>query len=116
MENWTNAYVVIETEEDEKKWKEFLIEYFPNHYASKLLKKDLKTQRNSDGSAYVRRIAVGTDGFGLLSGMCLHYGKDHYFPVKDFEEFAKTDIYQQIVNNGPSLEVGEPKVIHISLK
>ena len=39
MEKEQEVYVEIETKEDEAKWKEFLREYFPNHYAIDMLDK-----------------------------------------------------------------------------
>ena len=111
MEDWKEAFVEIETKDDEKKWKAFFRTYFPNHYASGLLNEDLVSKLNKDDSFTVRIIAVGVDGFGLLSCMCLHYARSHYVRVADFEEFKQTDIYQQIIDNGPSLKVGEPRII-----
>ena len=111
MENWKEVFVYIKTEEDEKKWKSFLKEYFPNHYASGLLNEDLVEHLNKDGSIQSKRLGIGVDGYGWLSIMCLCKARNHYIQVKDFEEFKKTEIYQQIIDNGPSLAVGEPRVI-----
>lgn len=68
-----------------------------------------------DGHLLVWRIAVGIDGFGLLSFMCLYYGKNHFIKVSDFEEFKKTDIYADIIKNGPNLGPGQIKVVRIHL-
>ena len=111
MENWKEAFVYIKTEEDEKKWKSFLKEYFPNHYASALLSRDLVERPNKDGSIQSKRLGIGVNGYGWLSAMCLCKARSHYVQVKDFEEFKQTEIYKQIINNGLSYEVGEPRII-----
>lgn len=98
------VYLIVKTKEDEEKWKSFLSHYFPNHYASGLLKDDLL------GS----RIAVSLSGYGYLSLLCCCYG--NYFEVEDFERFKETKVYKDIINRGVSLDVGEPSVVHIRLK
>lgn len=111
MENWKEAFVYIQTKEDEKKWKSFLKEYFPNHYASGLLNEDLVEHQNEDGTIQTKRLGIGVDGYGWLSAMCLCMARSHFVRAKDFEEFTQTDIYKQIVDNGPMQEIGEPRVI-----
>lgn len=111
MENWKDAFVHIKTKEDEKKWKEFLKEFFPNHYASPLLNKDLVEHPNKDGSIQSKRLGIGIDGYGWLSAMCLCKARSHFIRVNDFEEFKQTDIYKQIIRNGPSYEVGTLRII-----
>ena len=105
-----SVYLEIKSKEDEKKWKEFLRHYFPNHYASSILDEDLVVQE-PDKCHISKRIGVGVDGFGWLSGMCLHYGREYFIHVEDFEEFMKTDIYKAIVDNGPTLKEGSPQII-----
>ena len=111
MEKWKEAFVRVQTKEDEKKWKSFLKEYFPNHYASGLLNEDLVERQNEDGFIQTKRLGIGVNGYGWLSAMCLCNARSHYVQVKDFEGFVQTDIYKQIINNGPSYEVGEPRII-----
>ena len=105
------VYLEIASKEDEKKWKEFLRYYFPNHYAKDILDKDLVVEQ-TDGWHESKRIGVSVDGFGWLSAMCLHYApKELFIPIDNFDEFMKTDIYQQIVSRGPTFEVGSPQII-----
>lgn len=111
MDNWKEAFVHIKTKEDEKKWKSLLKKYFPNYYASGLLDEDLLEKPTKDGFFQSKRIGIGVNGYGLLSAMCLCKARSHFVQVKDFEEFKETDIYQQIINNGPSLDIGEPRII-----
>ncbi len=98
MTNWKDAFVHIKTKEDEKKWKSFLKEYFPNHYASTLLNEDLVEHKIKRGLMQVKRLAVAVNGYGWLSPMCLCKERSHFIQVKDFEEFQKTDIYSQIIS------------------
>ena len=111
-----SAYLEIISREDEKKWKEFLRHYFPNHYASKILDEDLVVENPKEGHIS-KRIGVSVKGFGWLSGMILHYApREYHIPVKDFEDFKKTDIYKEIVANGPTFEVGSPQCVPLILK
>ena len=117
MNHKTNqsVYFEIKSRKDEKKWKEFLRQYFPNHYAIGLLEEDLIVEEK----CYCRPsriISVGTHGFGWLSLTCLYYGGPKlYVHVNDFEEFKQTNIYKEIVDNGPMLGEGEPQVIRCKL-
>ena len=99
------VYFYIETKEDELKWKEFLSHYFPNHYASSVLKEELAGKHG--------RIGLDINGYGWLSLLCAHYG--NFKKIKDFEEFKTTKCYQMIVKRGVTLEVGEPSVVSIDL-
>lgn len=110
--NYKTAYLEIRSKDDEKKWKEFLNFYFPNHYAKEILEEDLVVP-DGVGCHPSKRIGVGVDGYGWLSGMCLFYGGPEIFiSVKDFEEFKETNTYKQIIKNGPTLKEGEPQIIH----
>ena len=102
------VYVYIKTKQDEKKWKEFLGHYFPNHYASKILKQDLLSTKE-----HVNRLGVDPDGFGWLSQMIASLGT--YLEVRGFEEFEKTYCFKQIVKNGVSYEEGNPSCERIPL-
>lgn len=109
------VYLEITSKEDEKKWKEFLGHYFPNHYAKDILNRDLVVIQSKERHQS-KRIGIDVNGFGWLSSMCLHYGDPELFiQVKDFEEFKETDVYKHIVNTGPSFEEGEPRIIHLRL-
>ena len=104
----SKVYVYIKTKQDEKKWKEFLGHYFPNHYASKILKQDLLSTKER-----VNRLGVSPDGFGWLSQMIAGLGT--YLEVQDFEEFKKTYCYKQIVKNGVGYKEGNKKKKKIPL-
>ena len=108
-----SVYLEITSREDEKKWKKFLKHYFPNHYASKILGYDLVVE-NPFEIHPPKRIAVNVNGYGWIAMMivCLS-AKGSYIPVKDFDEFMQTDIYKQIVANGPTLEKGKPQCVHL---
>ena len=97
----SKVYVYIKTKRDEKKWKEFLYQYFPNHYASKILKEDLISTNEC-----AKRIGINPKGFGWLSQMIARLGT--YLKVNDFNEFKKTRCYKQIIKNGINYEEGEP--------
>ena len=103
--NDETVYFYIESKEDELKWKDFLSHYFPNHYASGILKEELAGRHG--------RIGVSVTGYGWLSQLCAHYG--NFKQIKDFEEFKTTKCYQMIVERGVTLEVGQPSVVHIDL-
>lgn len=106
------AYLEITSREDEKKWKEFLSHYFPNHYAKEILERNLVVETGK-GCHISKRIGIGVNGYGWLSGMCLFYGGPEKFKnIKNFEEFKETEIYKEIVKRGPTLKEGEPEVIH----
>lgn len=100
------VYFYIETKEDELEWKEFLSHYFPNHYASSILKEELAGKHG--------RIAVGITGYGWLSLLCAHYG--NFKRIKDFGEFKNTKCYRMIVERGVTYEEGEPRLISIKIK
>ncbi len=109
--NNPSVYFEIASKEDETKWKEFLRYYFPNHYAKEILDDDLVVDISKD-HRLVKRIAVGIDGYGWLSAMCLHYGGPELFiHINDFEEFKSTSIYKEIIKLGINYRVGEPQVI-----
>ena len=104
-------YLEITSKEDEKRWKEFLSFYFPNHYAKGILDTDLVIE-NPDIGHYSKRIGVSVDGYGYLSSMCLHYGpKEQFQYVDNFIEFMNTDVYHSIIDNGPKLTSGSPEII-----
>lgn len=107
--------IEITSKEDEKKWKEFLRIYFPNHYAKDILNKDLVIDVESAklGLPYLSKmIGVSETGFGYLNAKFAYYGG--YERVKDFEEFKSTDCYRIIIKNGVSYKEGEPEVITIN--
>ena len=107
MEKYQEVYVEIETIEDEARWKEFLMHYFPNHYAIKVLDRNLVIEPPDQfGARKIHRIGVGIHGFGYLSTRCMIVGKRSgvYKKVKDFKEFKETDVYNAIVKQGPKIE------------
>ena len=109
------VYLEITSREDEKKWKEFLKHYFPNHYASRILKQDLVVE-DVNKQHRVKRIGVSPDGYGWLSAMCICFGRPgRYIPVKDFDEFQTTEVYLSIIKQGVKLDEGEPSVISIKV-
>lgn len=111
-----SVYLEITSKKDEKKWKRFLKHYFPNHYASKILEENLVVENPTKGHIS-KRIGVSVDGFGWLSSMILHYApKGYYIEVANFEEFKKTEIYKQIIINGPMFGEGEPQCVPLILK
>ena len=98
MENWKEAFVYIKTEEDEKKWKEILRHYFPNHYASSILDKGLVVSK-SKKTRKVKRIGISVYGYGWLSATMLFLcPKEHFVHINDFNEFMTTDVYKEIVS------------------
>lgn len=100
--------IEITSKEDEKKWKSFLHHYFPNHYASGILKEDLVF----DSETHIcKLIGISPKGFGWLSHMLAHYGG--YEQIYSFDEFKKTDCYKTIRKQGISLEEGCPDVVRI---
>ena len=106
------AYLEIQNKEDERKWKEFLKTYFPNHYAKGLLNDDLVIE-NPDKSHNLKIIGVNEDGYGYLAIRCLLEAKSiTYIKVKDFEEFTQLDIYKNIINRGPIASKGEPRIVY----
>ena len=108
--------VQIKSKEDEIKWKAFLRKYFPNHYASSILDKDLVIDIDAyrSGRGYQSKtIGVAIDGFGYISMRLAHYG--NYYEVNDFIEFMDTSCYQIIIKNGPSYSEGTPEIIKIKM-
>ncbi len=110
-----SATLVISSYEDEKKWKEFLKTYFPNHYAIKLLDQDLVVEPSHPWPRPHKRIAVGLTGFGHLPKFIFYGAPELYVPVKDFYEFKKTDIYRDIVLRGPMFNEGFDNCVHIKV-
>ena len=105
MIDFEKVYFIVSTKEDEKKWKEFLHKYFPNHYAKGLLEENLVCNH---------LIGVDVNGYGILG---THILRLHiYKRVKDFEEFKDTKCYKMILEKGITLEEGKPKIIHIKNK
>ena len=116
IETFGKVYVQIKSKEDETKWKVFLKEYFPNHYASKLLDDNLVIDMDAfySGRAYQNKsIAVSPNGYGAISLRFAHYGG--YQQVDNFEEFKLTSCYNTIIKNGPFLGKGTPEIIKITL-
>ena len=114
MKDFMKIYVTIKTKADERRWKEFLGKYFPNHYAKRLLEDDLVINYEDylDGKGYdSKNIAVEMDGYGYISRMLIYYG--HYEKVFDFADFRDTLLYKRIVERGVVLERGEPSCINI---
>ena len=98
MKNNQTVYLEITSREDEKKWKEFLRHYFPNHYASSILDEDLVVSK-SKSLRKVKRIGISVDGYGWLSATILFLcPKEHFVHVNDFNEFMTTDVYKEIVS------------------
>ena len=107
------VYFRVSSKEDEKKWKEFLKHYFPNCYASEILKRDWYKGHNGGG---LQAISVDIDAYGLTSMICVCRARHLFQRVESFEEFKETDVYKYIVSRGPTLEAGEPKVVSASQK
>lgn len=76
IKDYEKGYFIVKTKEDEKKWKDFLGKYFPNHYAKGLLEENLL------GKHF---IGVDGDGYGILGTQILRL--KIYNLVNDFEEF-----------------------------
>ena len=107
--------IEITSREDEKKWKKFLHHYFPNHYASGILEKDLVLVITNKHKGHVSKlIGISPSGFGWLSHMLAHYGGSQ--EIKDFEEFKKTACYKAIRKQGVFYGEGNPSVVHIPLR
>ena len=97
------ACIRIKTKEDERRWKEFLDTYFPNHYSKRILRKDL-TKSSS-------LIGISPKGYGYITHRLAHYGQ--YEEIKDFHQFQATHCYRAILSQGPSLEEGDVEIITI---
>lgn len=89
IKNYEKVYFIIKTKEDEKKWKDYLGKYFPNHYAKGLLEENLL------GKHF---IGVDVDGYGILETQILRL--KIYKRVNDFEKFKNTKCYQMIIEKG----------------
>ena len=106
LETFYKVYVQIESKEDESKWKEFLKQYFPNHYASKLLEDDLIIDviARYSGQAYTNKsVAVSPSGYGYINLRFACFGG--YQEVNNFEEFKLTACYKSIIARGVTFEV-----------
>ena len=97
------ACIQIKTKEDERRWKEFLSTYFPNHYSKRILRKDLTKSPSL--------IGISPKGYGYITHRLAHYGQ--YQEIKDFSQFQATHCYRAILSQGPSLEEGDVEIITI---
>ncbi len=114
MKDYMKVFVTIKTQADEKRWKEFLGKYFPNHYAKKLLDENLVIDYEEyldKGSTNGTHIAVDMDGYGYISLKLACYGD--YKEVFDFADFRKTLLYETIVKKGINKTKGKVSVINI---
>lgn len=106
---YAKVCVEITSREDEKRWKRFLKNYFPNHYASSLLEKDLLISEAAKKKGKCRLIGVSPNGYGYITHRLAYYGG--YCEVSDFEEFIKTGCYKTIVKQGVKLDQGSPEIV-----
>ena len=114
LSTFLKVFVQIESKNDEKKWKNFLGHFFPNHYASKLLDSDLVIEREArhSGHAYTNKsIAVSPKGYGYITFRFAYLGG--YQEVNNFDEFKLTACYKAIVAQGVVLDTGRPEIIEM---